>query len=280
MKTLVKKSEMIQKSLESQRNGKKIGFIPTMGALHAGHIFLVTEAQKICDEIIVSIFVNPTQFGPTEDFAKYPRPISEDVLLLEKANVDILFAPSVLEIYGANFQTTVTSSAMSKILCGQNRPGHFDGVCTIVSKLFNIVKPDLAFFGKKDYQQFSILTQLVKDLDFSIKIIGVETLREASGLALSSRNRYLSSEERIQAAQIFRALNRVSKKFKDGSRDVKVLVDEFCSVLADPIFKIEYCEIRHPENLAPFDGEVSGPAQILVAVKIGSTRLIDNIMLT
>ena len=274
------KNEMFHLSRTWAQERKKIALIPTMGALHQGHLTLVTEAKKEYDKIVVSIFVNPMQFGPSEDFSKYPRTENADTQLLLDIGVDALFTPAVDEVYGGHSQTVVSVPKIAEILCGTSRPGHFEGVCTVVTKLFNITCPDGAFFGKKDFQQFTILKHLVKDLNFNINMHGVETVRETDGLAMSSRNRYLSSAEREEAAEIYRAMLAVREEFLRGEGNVKLLRDTFVQKLSNPIFKIEYCEIRDSENLQALTAVGNTSALILVAVNIGRTRLIDNLLLS
>ncbi len=279
MKTISTKSEMFKLSQQWQRDGQKVGFVPTMGALHSGHLKLVSEAQKICDKTVVSIFVNPTQFGPLEDFAKYPRPLIEDSKRLLEVKADVLYIPSVDEMYGDESVTIVSSPKLAKVLCGMERPGHFDGVCTVVSKFLNMVSPNIAFFGKKDFQQFLILSRMVKDLNFAVEVIGIETLREADGLAMSSRNRYLSENDRALAPKIYQTMNLVKKEFAQGLKNPKKLIAIFTDVIKSPIFQVEYCEIRDAINLNLFADEITSAARMFVAVKLGATRLIDNLEL-
>ena len=259
-----------------------IGFVPTMGALHEGHLTLVDEAKKHASFIIVSIFVNPTQFGPGEDFEKYYRNLKLDAEKLEQRGADLIFAPSVKDMYGKNNFTTVSVKNITKGLCGQFRPGHFDGVATVVSKLFNITGPCSAIFGKKDYQQLIVIKQMVNDLNIPVNIIGVPTIREPDGLAMSSRNSYLSREDRKKALCLSRAIKKADSLFNN-----KALFTLIKSTVYDIINKnvdyIEYIDLYDPETLETFNYNIKQPMPkkilLAMAVKIGTTRLIDNIVL-
>ncbi len=255
-----------------------LAFVPTMGALHLGHLALVQEAKKLADHVIVSIFVNPTQFGPNEDFAKYPRTFAEDLALLSPLKVCGVFAPSAATMYPEGFQTYVVNRDMATTLDGVARPGHFDGVLTVVQKLLNLVKPDIAVFGKKDYQQWRLIETMVRDLYLPVKIVGLETIRERDGLALSSRNRYLSDEERLKAPLIIQGLNAAKEKYQSGVRDPKLLSDECQSFLAQD-FTIDYVEVRSAKTLKSFQDLINEPPVMLVAARLGQTRLIDNLEL-
>ncbi len=257
---------------------KKIGFVPTMGALHAGHAALIRRARDECDVVVLSIFVNPTQFGPGEDFERYPRPIERDREIAQSTGVDFMFTPTVEEMYPGGDQTFVEVSGISDLFEGAARPGHFRGVATVCTKLFNIVQPDRAVFGEKDYQQLVIVRRLVADLCLPIEIIGVPTVREHDGLAMSSRNAYLSSSERASATVLYAALEKAAARFEAGERAAselsKVLANE---IAKDPLTNLEYAEVVDANSLLPVE-EVASPAVALIAASVGSTRLIDNVI--
>ncbi|MBF0357676.1 MAG: pantoate--beta-alanine ligase [Magnetococcales bacterium] len=263
---------------ECNRQGDEVGFIPTMGALHAGHLSLVAEAQKSCSKTIVSIFVNPTQFGPGEDFAQYPRTFTEDRAKLEEVGCDAVFLPSTETVYPPGGQTFIRVEPLASQLCGASRPGHFQGVATVVSILLNLVRPRRAYFGVKDYQQFTLIKQMVRDLAMAVEVVGVAIVREQDGLALSSRNSYLTAVEREQATALYRALTAAKTLYQDGESDSKILEDSARQVLlAAGIEKIDYVEVRHSETLVK---EWSGQTPVmLIAAKVGKTRLIDNMLL-
>ena len=266
-------------SRELRRAGKRLGFVPTMGALHAGHLSLVRAARGQSDAVCVSIFVNPTQFGPNEDFAKYPRPFEKDRELLAAEQVDLLFYPAVEEMYPPGAMTWVEVAEMSSRLDGKSRPGHFRGVTTIVSKLFHAVEPDAAFFGQKDAAQAAIIRRMARDLDFDVRIVVCPTVREPDGLAMSSRNAYLSPTERKRATVLSRALNRVQFHFDKGERRPAELIKIGTQVMAEePEVKLDYFEIVQPDTLAPA-ADVSQGALVAVAAFVGATRLIDNLLL-
>ena len=255
---------------------KSIGFVPTMGNLHEGHLRLVQEARNRCDVVVVSIFVNPMQFGQGEDFEHYPRTLEADSKLLFDARCDILFAPSVQQIYGDTPQhTTVQVDSIAADLCGRSRVGHFTGVATVVTKLFNIVQPNVAFFGEKDYQQLAVIRHLTRDLCFPVDVIGVPTVRAADGLALSSRNGYLSAEQRCIAPQIYQTLRAVADQLKRGQCDHLALSTEAITRLSAAGFEVDYVEIRTP--LLGMPDEQCQEWVILIAAKLGNTRLIDNL---
>ncbi|MBI3771087.1 MAG: pantoate--beta-alanine ligase [Gammaproteobacteria bacterium] len=258
-------------------NGQKIAFVPTMGNLHAGHLALVTAAKQRADRVVVSIFVNPLQFGPNEDFAKYPRTLEADTNALRGVGADLLFLPEVGEIYpqGQQAATKVEVSEVSEGLCGAFRPGHFAGVATVVTKLFNIVQPDLALFGKKDYQQLQVIRRMVADLCFPIEIIGLDTVREPNGLAMSSRNGYLSSAEREQAVVLYRSLKQAVDRLRAGDQDYARIEATGMAELQAHGFRPDYFSIRRADNLATV--EVGKPLVVLVAAWLGGTRLIDNV---
>jgi pantoate--beta-alanine ligase len=257
-------------------NGRSIGLVPTMGALHAGHVSLVRAAREQCDAVVVSIFVNPTQFGPNEDFAKYPRTWDADCALLESEGVDLILAPIATEMYPAGASTFVEVEGVSDRLDGASRPGHFHGVSTVVAKLFHIVSPDKAFFGQKDAAQVAVLRKMVRDLNFDLELVVCPTVREADGLALSSRNRYLSVEERRQALVLSRALQRVEERVAQGVLDAATLIDDALAVLAsEPGIRLDYFKVVDPDTLEDV-ADVRNSALAAIAVFVGPTRLIDN----
>lgn len=260
-----------------RRNGDNIALVPTMGNLHAGHLSLVEEAKQRARRVVVSIFVNPLQFGPTEDYARYPRTPEEDRQKLLEFGVDVLFSPTVEEMYprGLERSTFVEVPALSEILCGAFRPAHFRGVTTVVVKLLNLVQPDVAVFGEKDYQQLLIVRQMVEDLNFPVEIIGAPTVREPDGLAMSSRNQYLSYEERLRAPWLYRALCEARTAILAGERDFKALSERQMHKLQQVGFKLDYFVICRPD-LATADPN-DRPLRILAAAWLGKTRLIDNL---
>lgn len=264
---------------DSRSEGRVIGLVPTMGALHAGHVSLVRAARSQCDRVAVSIFVNPTQFGPNEDFAKYPRTWETDCALLEREGVDLLFAPSPEEMYPKGASTFIEVAGVSDRLDGASRPGHFRGVATVVAKLFQIVDPDKAYFGQKDAAQVAVLRRMVRDLNFSTGLVVCPTVREPDGLALSSRNRYLSSEERKQALVLSRALWRVEEQATRGITNPAQLVRSALTALAEePKIRIDYCKVVDPETLEDV-ADLSAGALVALAAFVGTTRLIDNVVL-
>ena len=271
--------EMRATSRQARHAGKRLGLVPTMGALHEGHLSLMRAAQSKCDAVAASIFVNPLQFGPTEDLAKYPRTFDRDVQLLEKESVDILFAPAPAEMYTPGAVTYVTVEGLSDKLCGKSRPGHFRGVTTVVAKLFHIVEPDLAFFGQKDAAQATIIRRMVRDLNLPIEIAVCPIVREPDGLAMSSRNVYLSPQDRKSATVLNRSLIEVKKQFDQGERNPTALIKAAKKVLAqEPTVRLDYFEIVDPSTLAPAP-KLTGAALVAVAALVGTTRLIDNILL-
>jgi len=261
-------------SLAPARTTKKlIGFVPTMGNLHEGHLTLVRAAKKICDVVVVSIFVNPIQFGAGEDFDSYPRTLEQDSRLLADVGCDIIFAPSVDQMYGKQPRlTNISVGQITNDLCGQSRPGHFDGVAVVVTKLFNIVQPDYAFFGEKDYQQLAVIRQLVQDLNIPLEVIGVPIVRAADGLALSSRNGYLSEEQRSIAPKIYQLLKQAEVGLGEGQSLSQVLAN-ISTELTQAGFVVDYVEARQP-NLQPIE-EFDRDLVLFIAAKLGSTRLID-----
>ncbi len=258
--------------------GDSIALVPTMGALHDGHLRLVAEAKKHAKRVVVSIFVNPTQFGPNEDFNRYPRPLEKDLSLLREVGADAAWLPTVEEMYPAGFSTNIHVGGVSEGLCGAARPGHFDGVAIVVAKLLLQVTPDVALFGEKDYQQLCVISQLVRDLNLAAKIIGVAIVREADGLALSSRNAYLTTEERAIAPQLHQQLQVAAKAIADGVTVANILAAGVQALQKAGFAKVDYFELRHAQSLAPLTAYQS-PARLLVAAWLGKTRLIDNISL-
>ena len=272
-------AEMHLASAQARRGGKRLGFVPTMGALHEGHLSLVRAARAQCDAVAASIFVNPTQFGPSEDFSKYPRSFERDRELLEAEGVSLLFAPSVEEMYPKGAVTFVTVEGLSEKLCGRSRPGHFRGVTTVVAKLFHIVRPDLAFFGQKDAAQVVIVKKMVRDLNLPVEIAVCPIVREADGLAMSSRNAYLDAEQRRSATVLHGALMQVQSLAEKGEHRAVTLIDAAQRVFREePAVQVEYVEIVDNETLDPVE-DVSRGALVAVAAKLGATRLIDNIVL-
>lgn len=277
MPQMIQTQELLRIALTTyRRDGKRIGFVPTMGALHEGHVSLVKRAKQQCDIVVVSIFVNPMQFGANEDLDRYPKRLEKDKSLLEEQGVDVLFVPTVEEMYPDHFSTTVTVSGVSEGLCGAMRPRHFAGVATVVTKLFMQVLPDLAFFGEKDYQQLKVIERMVADLSIPVQIVGVPTGRSADGLALSSRNQYLSPKEREIAPLLYKYLNQAANKIA-GGLDVGHTLDWAKQALLDGGFnKIDYMELREAAHLEPLT-RFEPPARLLAAAWLGTTRLIDNV---
>lgn len=262
-----------------RHQGKRLGLVPTMGALHEGHLSLVRAANSQCDVVAVSIFVNPTQFGPNEDFSRYPRTFDRDRELLDKEGVDLIFAPSVDEMYPQGTITYVTVEGLSDKLCGKSRPGHFRGVTTVVSKLFHIIEPDAAFFGQKDAAQAAIIRRMARDLNLAVEIVVCPIVREPDGLAMSSRNSYLDPQQRQSALVLYRSLMHIQELFGKGERTSAKLIAAAKEVLAGwPSVRLDYFEIVNPETLDPVE-EVYRDALVAVAAFVGSTRLIDNILL-
>ncbi|HXC00135.1 MAG TPA: pantoate--beta-alanine ligase [Terriglobales bacterium] len=268
---------------DARADSKRLGLVPTMGALHEGHLSLVRAAKAHCDAVAVSIFVNPTQFGPTEDLSKYPRQFERDCHLLEKEGVDLLFAPRVEEIYPSfttgGSVTWVTVEGLSDKLDGRSRPGHFRGVATIVAKLFNVIEPDIAFFGQKDAAQLAVIRRMVLDLNFPIEIVAGPIVRESDGLAMSSRNAYLNREERGRALVLHKSLSVVQQEFLAGERSAAKLISTGKEVfVGKPGVVLDYFEVVDPDTLNPVE-RISKKTLVAVAAHIGSTRLIDNVIL-
>ncbi len=259
---------------------RTIGLVPTMGALHEGHLSLVREARRMCDLVVVSVFVNPTQFGPSEDYEHYPRDLTKDTAVLTDYNVDYIFAPPAEEIYPKDFATYVNVKGLSKVLEGESRPNHFRGVATVVSILLNTVRPDFAFFGQKDAQQALIIKRMVRDLAFDTEIVILPTVREDSGLAISSRNLYLTGEEQQSATIIHQALSKARETFKKGERNAGKLVEVVRSTIeTEPRARLDYVSVVDAETLERLDKLDERPTLIAVAAYIGKTRLIDNTVL-
>lgn len=279
MKVLCTIGEMRANSRVARARGSRLGLVPTMGALHEGHLSLVRAAKGKSDVVIASIFVNPTQFGPHEDFSRYPRDLDRDLSLFEREGVDFVFAPSVQEMYPEQNITWVTVEGLSEKLDGKSRPGHFRGVATVVAKLFNVIEPDIAFFGQKDAAQVAVIRRMVRDLNMPVQIEICPIVRERDGLALSSRNAYLSPEQRKDALVLFRSLTQVRELFEKGERGVRALLEaaqaEFARV---PNVLLDYFEIVDPDELTPVDA-VNHRTLVAVAAFLGGTRLIDNIVL-
>jgi pantoate--beta-alanine ligase len=272
-------NDMRDWALKARGSGKKIAFVPTMGFLHEGHMALMVEGKRRGDCLVVSIFVNPTQFGVGEDFEQYPRDLEGDREKVSRVGGDVIFSPPAKEMYPPDFQSFVTVEKVTKNLCGLARPTHFQGVTTVVAKLFNIVTPHLAIFGEKDYQQLVTIRQMVKDLNFDIEIIGMPTVREHDGLAMSSRNKYLTKKERKAALCLQSALERADRAVKSGEVRAKKLVEEAASVItAQFLAGIDYVKVCDPRTLEDID-TLDGEALMALAVKIGKTRLIDNRLL-
>lgn len=271
--------EMQEKADSLRRSGTTIGFVPTMGALHEGHLSLIRGARDECRSVVVSVFVNPTQFAPGEDYRQYPRDFKGDCNKAEAAGADIIFHPSVEEMYPPEAGTVVKVQELSEVMCGRSRPGHFCGVASVVTKLFNITKPHRAYFGEKDYQQLVIVRKMARDLDMDLTVVGMPTVREEDGLAMSSRNVYLNQDERRAAAVLYRSLNEASELVARGEKDAEAVIHMAREMIeAEPHTEIDYVVVVGPETLQKAK-EIVGPARMALAVKVGKTRLIDNIAL-
>ncbi|MBN2703956.1 MAG: pantoate--beta-alanine ligase [Pontiellaceae bacterium] len=262
-----------------KRAGQVIGFVPTMGFLHEGHLSLMRIAREQCDVLVVSIFVNPTQFGPNEDLDAYPRDFKRDEALCREAKVDFLFYPEPTNMYADNASVWVEEESLSSVLCGASRPGHFRGVCTVVAKLFNLVQPDIAVFGEKDAQQLRIIERMVRDLNFPVEIVRGPIVRESDGLAMSSRNKYLSPEQRKNAICLREALGAATRLFRQGEHDVELIRSVMKEMIsAVPEVRIDYIEFVDDQTLCMVD-RIDRPVLVAIAVRVGSTRLIDNVVL-
>lgn len=277
MEIINRRARMSSLTRKLRRENKTVGFVPTMGALHEGHLALVNEARQMCDVVIVSIFVNPTQFNEQTDFDKYPRDLTADAALLTEYQVDYIFAPDAGEIYGENFSTYVYVENLTETLEGAVRPGHFRGVATIVTILFNTIRPDFAFFGQKDAQQVAVIKRLTRDLGFDTEIVVVPIVREESGLAMSSRNTRLSAEEKAAASVIYKALRAAKILVKEGERNATRIIETIQATIGgEPLAQIDYISVVDNETLAPVERIGEEAVLIAVAVRFGETRLIDN----
>jgi pantoate--beta-alanine ligase len=263
----------------ARKRGERIGFVPTMGALHAGHLALVGEARRRAGTVVVSIFVNPTQFGPGEDFTRYPRDLGADVARLSAHDVAMVFAPEAAAMYPPGDETRVRVGAVAEPLCGPFRPGHFDGVATVVAKLFALVGACDAVFGRKDYQQLLVIRRMARDLFFPVDVVGAPIVRERDGLAMSSRNAYLSPADRAKAVALARGLRRAGLAFERGERHARALERLAREPVADVATSIDYVEVRDPDTLGAVPGAAGERALLAIACRIGSTRLIDNVVL-
>jgi pantoate--beta-alanine ligase len=282
MKVIDTVATMRDEVLLARLHTRRIAFVPTMGYLHAGHVSLLEEARRLGDVVVLSIFVNPTQFGPHEDLDRYPRDLDGDLAKARGAGVDLVFHPPAREIYPDGFQTYVDVRHVSKGLCGDRRPGHFVGVATVVLKLFQIIHPHVALFGEKDFQQLVVIKRMARDLHLEVAIVGMPIVREPDGLAMSSRNAYLSSEERARALCLSRAMNAARGRFVEGERDAGALVDAARKEIAvEPaeLVRVDYLELCDSETLEPLTGLCTRPAVLAVAAHVGKTRLIDNVQL-
>lgn len=271
----------IQRRCESvRREGKTIGLVPTMGCFHEGHLSLMRRARAENDVVVVSIFVNPIQFAQGEDFDSYPRDLQGDLAQAEGIGVDLVFTPSVGSIYPKGFRTFVEVTELTEGLCGASRPGHFRGVTTVVTKLFNLIRPHRAYFGQKDYQQSVVVRRLVADLDCDLDIVVLPTVRESDGLAMSSRNTRLAPEERRAAQILYRSLRLSEERVRAGESSAKAILDEMRAMIeAEPLARLDYVALCNPETLQPLD-RIEGPALAALAVRFGETRLIDNLLIT
>ncbi|MBN1904911.1 MAG: pantoate--beta-alanine ligase [Deltaproteobacteria bacterium] len=279
MEIIESSQEMQARSEVIRLSGKKIGLFPTLGFLHEGHLELIRQVRKRSDFVVMSLFVNPIQFGPNEDFEKYPRDTEGDLTKAKGKGVDMVFMPPVSEMYPAGFQSVVRVDNITKHLCGRSRPGHFEGVTTVVAKLFNIIKPHMAVFGQKDFQQLAVIRRMVKDLNMDIEIIGVPTIREPDGLAMSSRNKYLNQEERKSALSLKKAMDMASKLAGEGERETKNIITSISElILSYPFTNIDYINICDPDTLEDIN-LLKEQSLLALAVRVGNTRLIDNCLI-
>ena len=276
---LIKSISSVKKQIKkAKEKGQRVGFVPTMGYLHDGHLSLVREAVKECDIVIASIFVNPSQFGPGEDYSRYPRDLKKDLRLAQQAKVDIVFTPSVKSMYSNGCQAYVSVEELSRVLCGISRPAHFKGVTTVVAKLFNIVEPDTAYFGQKDAQQAIIINKMINDLNMNVRLKMLPIIREKDGLAMSSRNIYLNKTDRKNAAVLYKSLKEAKRSIKSGIRNSKKIIRVMQKMISStPGARIDYISIVDTEGLKPAK-EIKGKILIALAVYLGKTRLIDNII--
>ncbi|MDX6710346.1 MAG: pantoate--beta-alanine ligase [Blastocatellia bacterium] len=281
MEIITRRQRMSSVSRKVRREpDRTIGLVPTMGALHEGHLSLVTEARRMCDVVVVSVFVNPTQFGPNDDYNRYPRDLTRDAATLTDYNVDYIFAPSVEEIYPKGFSTAVIVEGVSDQMEGASRPGHFRGVATVVSILLNVIRPDFAFFGQKDAQQTVVVKRLVRDLAFDTEILILPTVREESGLALSSRNAYLEVDERNAATVLYKSLKKAKEAFKNGERSGQRLAEIVKTVIdTEPRARLDYISVSDADTLEPLERLDDRSVLVALAVRIGKARLIDNVIL-
>ncbi|HDP69724.1 MAG TPA: pantoate--beta-alanine ligase [Actinobacteria bacterium] len=279
MKIITTIKEIREALKKERKKSKTIGFIPTMGCLHEGHLALMRRARKDCDVVVVSIFVNPTQFGPSEDFEAYPRDLKKDAEMAEEVGVDYIFAPAIKEMYPRECLTYVNIGKITEVLCGAHRPSHFRGVATVVSKLFNIVQPNFAYFGEKDYQQLMVIKRMAEDLNLDIRIVGILTVREEDGLAMSSRNKYLNPKERKAALVLSKSLKLAERMVKNGEKNLKTVKEAMTKLIEkEPLVDLEYLAICDSISLKDLL-EIKGKVLVALAAKVGKTRLIDNIIL-
>lgn len=281
MKTVETVRDLQAEIRKARAEGKRIGFVPTMGNLHEGHMMLIDQASEECDFVVCSIFINPLQFNDIDDLGRYPRTFSADSEHLKDRDCDLLFYPSIDEMYpdGQDQQSKLHVPVVSQGLCGDSRPGHFDGMATVVMKLFHMVAPDASFFGEKDFQQLAVIRKMVRDLNLPFDVVGVETCREESGLAMSSRNNYLSEEEKAQAANIYRILTEITQAISKGNRNFEALCKQGNEELASLGFEPDYLEVRNAADLAKANDE-HNDLVVLVAAILGKARLIDNLRVT
>ena len=278
MEIITAVEEMKRLSTRTRQLGKIIVLVPTMGFFHEGHLSLMREGRKRGDLLVVSLFVNPTQFGPSEDFEKYPRDFERDRKMAEEVGVDVLFTPEAIEMYPQNHQTIVRVEKVTQGLCGRSRPTHFQGVTTVVNMLFNIVMPYMALFGEKDFQQLVTIQQMVRDLHMNVNVVGMPIVREADGLAMSSRNTYLQPNERKAALSLYRSLNRAEELLQKGERRAKTILEEVSKVLlSDPLIKIDYVQVCNANTLEDVN-EIKEDVVIALSATVGQTRLIDNLI--